>query len=257
MSGEPAWDDWAPYYDIADGDRGPLIEFYASLITDRIRSVLEIACGTGKITSALADRLARRHGNLELARVVGVDELPEMLRVAMTRDTRIAWALGDMRTLVLEDSFDLVICCYNSLQHMLSDGDFLQALRTARSVLKPDGIFAFDIYQPNLEYLTAGASNRLARAVVDERGRRLAIREGLDYDLETRVLSIDWKLVECGQDPAFSLANARYKYRQYSSKEVERLLATAGFAVWERYGDFNRSPPMPTAKKQVVVCRPN
>ena len=34
--GEPAWDDWAPYYDIADGDRGPFIEFYGSLITDKI-----------------------------------------------------------------------------------------------------------------------------------------------------------------------------------------------------------------------------
>ena len=257
MSGEPAWDDWAPYYDIADGDRGPFIEFYGSLITDKIHSVLEIACGTGTITTALADRLARQHGNLELARIAGIDESPEMLRVAMARDDRIAWVLGDMRKPVLQSSFDLVICCYNSLQFMLSDGDFVQALRVVRTVLDPDGIFAFDIYQPNLEYLTSGASNRLARAVVDERGRNLEIREDLAYDSETRVLSIDWRLVEHGQDPASSLAHARYKFRQYNSKEVERLLAIAGFWVCERYGDFNRSPLTPTAKKQVMVCRPN
>jgi SAM-dependent methyltransferase len=254
MAREPDWDDWAKYYDAVDADRSPFIEFYGSLVSDKIHSILEIACGTGRITSALASRLVQQHGSLRFSRIVGIDESLEMLRIAKARDDRVAWVCGDMRTLILDDPFDLVICCYNTLQQMLSDDDALQALRVVRSLLAPEGIFAFDIYQPNSEYLNRPASNRLARTVVDERGRHLEIRENVGYEPETRVLTIDWRLLEDGQNPP--LARTRYKYRQYDTKQIEWLLDKAGLVIWERYGDFNRSPLTAMAKKQVVVCRP-
>src|SRR5687768_7596871 len=121
-----AWNEWAKYYDLADADRTPYIEFYGSLITDKIRSVLEIACGTGKITSALADLLARQHTSLRGIRVVGTDESPEMIRIAKARDDRITWTVGDMRKRTAGGTFDFALCCYNTLQQMLSDDDFVQ-----------------------------------------------------------------------------------------------------------------------------------
>src|SRR6266704_1207812 len=124
-----AWNTWADYYDLADGDRVPYIAFYRSLLTDRTRSVLELGCGTGTITSAVAQRIARRTDNAQAIRVVGVDASEGMLRVARAREATVEWIFGDMRSPPVQGPFDLVFCCYNTLQHLLDNEDLVQAFR--------------------------------------------------------------------------------------------------------------------------------
>ena len=148
---ELAFDTWAEYYDVTDRDRTPFIDFYSSLITAGTRSLLELACGTGAITIPLARNLAERARPSRRNRVVGIDESPAMLRIARERDQNIDWILGDMRSPPVEGAFDLVFCCFNTLQLLLTDEDLAQVFRAARGLLSSDGIFAFDIYQPNLD----------------------------------------------------------------------------------------------------------
>src|SRR6185503_17317321 len=90
-----AYDNWAAYYDLIEGNRAPFIDYYRTLVGDDTRSLLDLACGTGTITAALAQDLIRREPG---ARVVGVDESSAMLEVARGREPRIDWVLGDMRS---------------------------------------------------------------------------------------------------------------------------------------------------------------
>ena len=71
-SDTPAYDRWARYYDVGEGDRRPHVDFYASLLRPGDRSVLEIGCGTGVVAAALAERI-RAAGHEP--RVVGLDEV--------------------------------------------------------------------------------------------------------------------------------------------------------------------------------------
>ena len=249
-----AWNTWADYYDLADGDRAPHLAFYSGLLTDRTRSVLELACGTGTITSALAQRMARRSDSAATIRVVGVDASEGMLRVARVRDTAVDWIFGDMRFPPVQGSFDLVFCCYNSLQHLLDDDDLVQAFRAARDLLHPDGIYAFDIYQPNMAYLSTPEFNRMARAITDAKGRHLEIREDHVYDPATELLTFDWRLVNRDKPDAPPLARTHYRFRQYFAANLDRLVASAGLVVHERYGDYDRSPFNKDSKKQILVC---
>jgi SAM-dependent methyltransferase len=256
-SQELAFDSWARYYDVTDRDRAPFIEFYRSLITEGTRSLLELACGTGAITIPLAHHLSERTRPSRRTRVVGIDESPAMLRLARERNEHIEWILGDMRSPPVVGPFDLVFCCFNTLQLLLSDDDLAQAFRAARQLIGSDGgIFAFDIYQPNLEYLRTARTNRIARSVTDEKGRHLEIREDTRYEPNSRVLTINWRLVEEGKSGALPLSRTRYQMRQYFPAEIDRLLTTSGLAVRERYGDFDRTPFTPASKKQVIVCGP-
>jgi SAM-dependent methyltransferase len=248
------YDYWADYYDLTDADRAPFIEFYRGLVTDETESLLELGCGTGTITIALAREIARRQEPSDAVRFVGVDESSRMLTVARARDARVDWMHGDIRSLPVDGSFDLVISCFNTLQHLLADGDLALAFREARRVLAPDGTFAFDMYRPNLDYLVTPQENRLARAVTDERGRRLQIREDTRYDADSRVLTIDWRLVEEGKEDVAPAAATRYHMRQYFPEDVDRLLTAADLVVTDRFGDFDRSSFVPTSKRQVVVC---
>jgi ubiquinone/menaquinone biosynthesis C-methylase UbiE len=248
------WGDIADYYDIIDIDRTSMIRFYQSLISRETRSLIELACGTGTIAVPLAAQLFQRGRD---ARVVGVDISPKMLRIARLRDTRIEWVQGDIRSPPVAGQFDLAICCFNSLQSLLTEKDLNSALRCAKRLIKPTGLFSFDLYQPNFSCLDIGRIKRVARSAVDHRGVRTEVREDYRYDAASQVLTIDWYITTHDDKIGTSgPRHFRYFYRQYTASEIERLLALNGFIVRDRYGDFDRSPLDAAVKKQIIVCTP-
>ena len=251
---ETPYDSWAAYYDVTDADRTPFIEFYRGLVTVRTRSLLDLGCGTGTVTIALVNEMTARGEHSGGIRVVGIDESPEMLTVARERDSSVEWIVGDMRSPPVEGHFDLVISSFNSLQLLHRDRDLVATMRAVRGLIEGGGHFAFDIYQPNAEYLAADDRDRLARAVRDARGRALEIREDTEYDSATRVLTVDWRLVETANPQAAPLARMRCGLRQYFADEVEAALSEAGLAIHQRYGEFDRSPFTPQSRKQILVC---
>jgi SAM-dependent methyltransferase len=251
--GLAAYDDFAAYYDVSDTERAPEIAYYCSLVRGGTRSLLELACGTGTITIPMARKLAERSG--PSARVVGIDLSNKMLAVARGRAPDIEWIRCDMRRPRIGGAFDLVICCFHVLQLLLSDDDLLQCFRNVREILTPDGSFAFSIYQPNLKFLNAPHADHAVRSFADARGRQLEVREQAEYDSASRILANDWRVVEQGNADAVPIARMHLLVRQYFPEEIERLLAAAGLAMCERYGDYDRSPFTANSKRQVIVCR--
>lgn len=245
------YDAWASYYDLTDADRSAHIEFYTGLLTDRTRSVLELGCGTGSVVQQVALRLKTL--GIAQPRCVGVDLSDGMLQIARHRDSRIAWVYGDMRSPPVQGPYDLVYCCFHTLQMLPTEADLLQTFQAARGLIAPSGLFAFDIYQPNVPYIEVPARNRLARAIETPDGRNLEIREDTEFDPEIQVLVLDWRLVERGGGPP--LARMRIRVRQFYPEEVDRALGSTGFVVQERFGDLDRSRFTPTSKRQVLVCR--
>lgn len=250
-----AYDAWAPYYDVADADRAPFVAFYASLVDGRCRSLVELGCGTGTLLAALAERIVADDPSA-CPRVVGVDASRGMLAVAAARYPAIEWRYGDIRRPPLDGRFDLVFSGFNTLQHLLTDDDLLAAFAAARAHVADGGRFAFDIYQPNLAYLSRPAHDRLARSLVDADGRALEIREDAAYDADAAILTLDWRLVPRDAPGAPPLATTRYRLRQHFPADVQRLLAASGWRIAERHGDFDRSTFGPASRKQVVVCAP-
>jgi SAM-dependent methyltransferase len=251
-----AYDAWAEYYDLTDADREPFVTFYGSLLSPDIRSVLELGCGTGTIAIALAARLRARPQS-SAARVVGVDLSQGMLSVARRRDQRVEWLHGDMRAPDVRGPFDVVLCCFNTLQHLLTDADMAAALSAVRRLLGPRGVFAFDVYQPNAEYLNAPHTNHLARTVAGPDGAPLEIREDTGYDPLTCILTVTWRLVDPRRPDAEPLAQSQYGLRQYSRLALDRLIEAAGLTVRERYGEFDRAPFTARSRKQILLCTAN
>jgi SAM-dependent methyltransferase len=250
------FDAWAKYYDLIEGDRTTISTFYCNLISRDTRSIVELACGTGTITLALAQRLVECSSDREALRVVGVDESAAMLRIARAKDPWPQWLLGDIRVPPVDGVFDLAICCYNTVQLLLTDADLAAFFDTVRAMLDTDGIFAFDVYQPNLPYLANSLKDRLIRSVTDDDGRRLELREGFCYDAGSRILHIQLRVVDPASPAADPLVRLNFEMRQYFAGEIARALAMAGFTIRRRYGDFDGSAFRSTSKKQIVICAP-
>jgi SAM-dependent methyltransferase len=246
----PAYDAWADYYDVAEGDRSDILAFYRSLPDARTSSVLELGCGTGAITEAVA-AAARQH--VAGARIAGVDASTRMLAIARKRDPTIEWLAGDLRAPPVDGRFDLVLCPFNTLRLLRRDDDLRRAFTSVRALLAEGGRFAFDVFRPNLEHLRVPKRDRLVRTVKEARGRALELREDAEYDAEARLLSLRWRIVESGRD-GDPVAATAYQLRQYFPEDLERLLHQAGLRIVERFGDFQRRPWTLESRKQILIC---
>jgi SAM-dependent methyltransferase len=123
----------------------PLIfQPYADDLARRIalrqpRRVLEIAGGTGVVTRALAASLP------EPTEIVATDLNPAMLDHARTIGTRqpVVWRQADAMTLPFVDAeFDAVVCQFG----VMFFPDKAKAFAEARRVLKPGGVYLFNVW---------------------------------------------------------------------------------------------------------------
>ncbi len=89
---------------------GPLFQPFAGRVLDRVGvsgdRFLDVACGTGIVSRLARQRLA------DSARIVGVDQSPQMLEVARTIAPDIDWRPGKGEALPLapDERFDVVVC---------------------------------------------------------------------------------------------------------------------------------------------------
>ena len=123
----------------------PLIfEPYAADLVSRLRSrhfsrVLEIAAGTGVVTRALAAEVP------ENVDIVATDLNRAMLDQAQITGTKraVEWRQADAMQLPFQDgTFDVVVCQFGVM--FLPDKS--QAFAQARRVLRPNGLFIFNVW---------------------------------------------------------------------------------------------------------------
>ena len=123
---------------------GPLLfEPYAVEVASHVpttpQSVLELACGTGRVTRHLRKRLPLS------ARLIATDLSPDMLEVARERlqDPSIDFRMADAMDLPFPaNSFDVVVCQFG----LMFLPDKQKGVNEAYRVLKPGGTFIFNTW---------------------------------------------------------------------------------------------------------------
>lgn len=120
---------------------GPyLYEPYSAYVTTRIKgnpqSVLEIGCGSGRLTNQLANKISSD------SKLTALDINANMIAVAKQKvmDEKVEFVQGDAQDLPFPDnSFDLIICQFGFMFLPDKQKGFNEAWR----VLKPGGQFLF------------------------------------------------------------------------------------------------------------------
>jgi SAM-dependent methyltransferase len=250
--------DDAALYDHEYRRRRQDVFFYRQLARDLLGGpgrILELACGSGRVTTALL-----RDGH----EVVGLDLSAAMLERAAARIARLSRAArarstlveGDVRAFDLGSRFPLVLMAFNSFEHLYTRVEVTACLERVQAHLEEGGRFVFDVQNPNLEWLVRDPERRWARTVFRHptTGRRIAYSTNHVYDpvSQVAVIRIYYEPVDDPADPARMVVLSQ---RKFFPAELEALVAHAGFLVEERYGDFAGDPLTGEAESQLLVCR--
>jgi SAM-dependent methyltransferase len=236
------YDVFARFYDLVMGDRTPGIERVRGYI-ERHRpsaaSLLELGCGTGAVLAGFAGDM----------RLTGVDRSPEMLKIAARNVPGARFVEDDITAVSLGEQFDVVICVFDTTNHLMRFDLWVELFERAHEHLVTDGLFVFDVN-------TLGRLRLLcrSRAVVTDFGENVMImdvRPGTDDDTSVW----DTRVFERTDADLFRLHRERFSELGVPLARIRAALAK-NFDILEESGP-GEGPVTDESARVFFACRPN
>ncbi len=219
------------------------INFYEDIVREFGGPVLELACGTGRVTIPVA------RGGIE---VVGCDIEESMLSVARNKAlANTEFIHADMRAFSLARKFQTVILAFNSLGHLYDLGQVEQCFRCVKAHMEMSSVFVVAMFNPKLELLVRSPNEEreISRYEDPESGDEIIVFERVRYDRASQIMTSNLHYVVGGEEFENQL-----RLKIFFPKELQTLLHYAGFKILALYGDFDRSSFVSESPHQIYVA---
>ena len=247
MPGESIYQDAAHYDWLASFTAPQDLPFYRRLATHYGSPILELGCGTGRVSVALAkDGYAMTGIDLSSALLEGAGSK------ANAAGVEIRFEQADMRDFQLDASFGLAICPYNAFNHLLDFVDVGRFLSAVARHLRDDGRLVIDTIQPDPAFLGANPTLKVLDYVDPASGKQGALHETNDYDARRQVNSITWRYLVEGE----LVREDRLEMRMFFPQELNALIHLCGWEIEEKWGNYAQVPFGARTPKQLLVCAP-
>ncbi len=247
--------DYARFYDWVYEGITEDIPFYLAAAREHGSPVLELACGTGRITIPLAQ---------EGFEVIGLDISAEMLRIAREKlseerpevRARVRLVEADMSDFALDETVSLAFIPAASLFHVHTHEQRSSCLRCAGKHLGRDGALIVDLIPPDrMANQAVGETQEYKKGVsrstgllTRELGKKLAIEK------EPQRVTVEHTYVEelpDGSDRRYVFVD---HYTWLTEDQMRGLLARAGFGSVEVFGDYERGPFTDASQRMIFVA---
>ncbi len=251
--GWQGWDEYAPFYDWENaqtvGRRD--VPFWRRVAAAANGPVLELGCGTGRVTRPLA-----RAG----VDVIGIDRSAPMLARAITPSPHhpittfpsLRLVRGDIRALPFAPrSFSMVLAPYGILQSLTRPRDLTATLTSVAQVVQPEGTFGIDLVPdvPKWREYTNTVQLRGRAAGAD-----LTLVESVRQDPKRQLTTFGQRYIERRggrrRDHCFELV-----FRTLSVRQMTRQLERAGFQVDAVLGDYRGRPWDDRADVWIILAK--
>ena len=243
-----AYDTLAASYDglMADGSyrrRAAFLERRLKKSAIPVRTVLDLACGTGTLACLLAQKgyeVLATDGSEEMltqaaAKAAELDRPPFFLHQAMPR-------------LRLAQPVDAVVSTLDSLNYLVRERDLRETFRRVRRALKPGGLFLFDVNTP---YKLRRMDGQI---YMDETEEACCVwRTFFSEKRQICVYQVD--LFRLRSDGAWERSFEEHRERAWSEEALRRYLAEAGFSDLRLTGDLTDKPPKLNEDRWQFECR--
>ncbi len=259
-AGETTWGSCADLYDLEWDSWTPRdLPLYLEEAR-RQAPVLDLACGTGRLTIPIA-----RAG----VAIVGVDASAEMLQVARRKAVdlpHLELVQGRIETFDLQRRFGTIMLALSSFCCLASVEAQERALQNMRRHLRPGGRLVLDVFVPSAAHLgqpltgheAADGARLVARLPDPATGHVHVIWEAAHhipseqvYEVNRVIQTFDGRGRLTGDVRHFWLRD-RYVHRF----EMQHLLRLCGFEIIDLYGGFDREPFTASSRRMVWIATP-
>ena len=211
--------------------------------------VLDLGCGTGAMTLALA---ARGYD------MIGVDGSEQMLSRAYERMYKegasgVLFLEQDMRAFELYGTVGAVVSTLDCVNYLTGDGDLAKCFSLVHNYLDPDGIFLFDVNTPYKFAHIYGDNAYILEDEID--GQAVWCGWQNAYDTETGLCDFYLTLFEEDEDGRYLRSEEHQRERCFTHETLLAALERAGFAYLGTWADYRFTSPDESTERWYIAAR--
>jgi SAM-dependent methyltransferase len=230
----------AKYYD-SDPDIPNDIPFYLSKLPSTHASILELGCGTGRVTLPLATHCSF---------IQGIDISPSMLSICREKLTKVNLPAGrvridegDITDFSLSRHFDLIIAPYRVLQNLETNAQVDGLFECIRRHLAPQGQCILNVFRPNrdpqgLKKAWANADEQLEWEIPVDGGKLACYVRRLRMDVEKLILYPQLIYRRYQGDVLQEERIFKFTMRCYYPADFQSLILDHGFKILDQWGGY-------------------
>ncbi len=235
-------------YDLEYGQYSPEEDaFYHALSLQAKGPILDLACGTGRITIPLAKK-----GFEIFALDLSSKMLTRAKEKASVLGLSIHWIEEDCRHFYLPKKFGCIFMAGNAFQAMLTNEDQNKLLSSVREHLLSDGLFVFDTRNPDLIELSAYSVEENWHKYKNSCGKETQVSGYHSYDSlsQIAIYTTVRKSEQGNSEP--KVRKTQIKLRYTYPQELETLLKANGLRLVDRFGGYDKQKF--NGKQQQMIC---
>ena len=242
-----SYDALAGSYDglMADGSYVRRAEFLVKRFRESaipVRTVLDLACGTGTIACLLAQK------GYEVTATDGSEEmLTQAMQKAADMDRPPLFLHQTMPRLRLMEPVDAAISTLDSLNYLTREKDIQETFCRVYRWLKPGGQFIFDVNSP---YKLRRMDGQM---YMDETEESFCVWRTF-FSEKKRVCTYQVDLFSLREDGAWERDFEEHRERAWTEEELRTYLADAGFVDVVIHGDMTRRAPREDEDRWIVTA---
>lgn len=207
--------------------------------------LLDLGCGTGKLTRLLED------AGYDM---IGIDYSGEMLEIAREHQeegSNILYLLQDMREFELYGTVRAVVSVCDSMNYITEEEDLLQVFRLVNNYLDPKGLFIFDL---NTVYKY---KELLGETTISENREEGSFIWDNYYEEEEQINEYDLTLFIKEKDNLYRKYEETHFQKAYTLEKVKELLEKAGMEFVAAYDAFTRDAVKEDSERIYVIAKEN
>lgn len=229
------YDEWASFYEMV----------FHKYCTEQPTLVLDLGCGTGRLTCELSGRGYD---------MIGVDLSEDMLAQAAARagaegGQSILFLQQDMQSIELYGTVDAMICSLDGINYLRGGEPLLRCFCGVANYLNPGGIFIFDV---NTVYKY---THILANQTYTQEAEGVFCVWSNEYNKRTRCCRYYLTLFAQLQNGMYERLEEMQTAYAHTDRALKRSLKASGLELLEVVSDFQFSIPRAEDQRNFYICR--
>ena len=249
----------ARFYDLDQRDNLIVdIPFYLDYAKNYNGNILELGCGTGRVSIELA-----KAGHF----VTGLDLSDSMLEIhnnkleKLPKETsqKINLIKGNMADFDIDNKFSLIISPFRAFQSLTNDIDINNSLKCIKKHLNKNGIFIINVFRPSKILDESWCSGENVQwetedwILPDEKIHvvKKDYREKIDTINQIIYPKFIYEITDKNGNKENYTEYLELKYYYYN--QLKTLLQNNEFKIFEEYGWYDKSP-IENGRELIIVC---